>query len=147
MGGHIEGKRRLVALARWVDDSDWHAVHLDRVGGLQRADHEGDQVGRQWDGVSEHHPVGAVANRCTGCLGPVGHGQQIRVHDQRDPECGLEVRFVEAREGTAGVGGLELGGGDGVLRAVQHQGAPVETPEAVIEDPGEGQFQADRPRG
>ena len=127
VGGHLQGERRLVAPPRRVDDPDWHAVHVDRLGRLERPDHEGHQVGGQGDGVDERHPVGAVAQWGTRGLGTVGDGQQVLGDDQRHPERGFHVWLVEAREGPAGVGGLELGCGDGVLGAVVgDQGAPVE---------------------
>ena len=52
-----------------------------------------------------------------------------------DREDGLAVGLVEAGEGAAGVGRLELGGGQGVVDAVVvGVGRPVEAVELVVQD-------------
>jgi hypothetical protein len=58
--------------------------------------------------------------------------------DERGLEHGLEVGLVPAGEGSAGVGRLELGGGDHLLDAVDvGEGGSVEAPQAVGEHAGE----------
>ena len=134
------------ALPGTVHDAQGHAVDVDRLGGLERPDDEGHQVGGHRHGVGEVHLLLAVAERDGLHLGAVGDGGEVVVDDEGDGEDGLEVGLVPAREGPAGVGGLELGGGDDVLDAVVvGEGAAVEAPQLVVEDAGEREVQCGRP--
>ena len=75
-------------------------------------------------------------------------GGLIGVDHERDGEDRLEVGLVPAREGPAGVGGLELGGGDDLLDAVGvGERRPVEAVELVVEDAGELGVEDRRARG
>ena len=102
---------------------------------LEGTHHEGHQVGRHHDGVGEGDRHPAVAEGRPLDLGAVRHRHQVLRHHQGDPEGGLEVRFVPAREGAAGIGGLELGGGYDLLVPVFIvEGGPVEAPELIVQD-------------
>ena len=145
VGPDGEGERGQVALTGAVDDPQRDPVDLHRVGGLQRADDEGDQIGGHHHGGGEPDP--ALPVRCGALFdhGAVGEGGQGVVDHQGDLEGGLELGFIPAGEGTAGVGRLHLGGGDGVLDAgLVGEGGPVEPVELVVENAGEGQMQGGR---
>ena len=86
------------------------------VGGLERAHDEGHQVGGHDHGVGEADPAPAAGQRASLDLGAVGVGRQPVGDDEGDREDRLAVGLVEAGEGPAGVGRLELGGGDDVGR-------------------------------
>ena len=51
----VQGVLGEVALANWMDDAQRCAVHIHRLGGLQRADDEGQQVGGHLHGGGEGH--------------------------------------------------------------------------------------------
>ena len=127
-----------VHLSLGRDDAEGHAVHIGRSGRLEGAHHEGNQVGGHHDGVGEGDRHPAVPERRPLDLGAVRNRHQIIRDYQGDPEGGLEVGLVPAREGAAGVGGLELGGGDDLLGpALVLERGPVEAPELVVQDPRE----------
>ncbi len=145
MGPDGEGERGQVALARAVDDPQRDAVDFERLGGLQRSDHEGDQIGRHHHGGGEPDPALPVRSGALLDHGAVGEGGEGVVDHQGDLEGGFELGFIETGEGTAGVGRLHLGGGDGVFGAgLVGEGGPVEPVELVVENAGEGQMQGGR---
>ena len=146
VGGHVEGEAGLVAPAGAVDHPHGHSAAVDRAGGLHRADHEGHQVRGHHHGGGEADPHPAVGERLAAGLGRVGHRQEALVHHQRCREGGFQRGFVEAGEGPPGVGGLELGGGDGVgVAGVVGVAGAVEAVELIVEHPGEGDVQPGRP--
>ena len=115
------------------------AGDVDRLGDLERPDDEGHQVGGHRHRLGEAHPALPVEH-LVGRDGGVGHRVEVVVEVQRDGEAGLEVGLVPAREGPAGIGGLELGGGDDLLDAVVvGEGGPVEAAELVVEQAPEPQ--------
>ena len=76
--------------------------------------------------------------------GPLENAANADGHVEGDREHRLAVGLVEARKGPAGVGGLELGGGDGVRGAVGvGERRAVEADQAVVEDAGEGDDDGD----
>ena len=80
----------------------------------------------------------AVGQRCVVDLGPVGVRRQAVGNVEGDREHRFAVGLVEAGKGATGVGGLELGGGDGVGHAVVvGERRAVETVQLVVEDAGE----------
>jgi hypothetical protein len=80
-------------------------------------------------------------------LGAVGEGAQSGGDVESDAEDGLAVGLVEAGEGPAGVGGLELGGGQGLGGPVAvGEGRSVEAVQLVVQDAGEGDGDRDGPR-
>ena len=144
----LEGERGEVGLARPVDDAEGDPVDVDRRGGLQRPDHEGDQVGGHDHGGGEAHPALAAGLGGLLCDRAVGVGGEALVHHEGDLEGRLELGLVEAGEGPPGVGRLHLRGGDDVVRSgLVGEGGPVEAVQLVVEDPGEGEMQGGRPGG
>ena len=142
-GADLQCEFRQVALADRVHDAQRHAVHVHRLGGLERADDEGHEIGGHFHGVVEGHQAPAVASGRFGNDGGVGDGVQVVRHDQGDAEHGLEVRLVEARKGAAGVGAFKLRGGDVVLFAVAvFEFGKVKSVQLVVEDALEAQHQA-----
>ena len=106
-------------------------------GQLEGAHDEGDQVGRH--GMvsakrTRHLPsAGAAADPA-----PFERAARSASTTRRDREDGLVAGLVPAREGAAGIGRLELGGGDDLVDAVVvGEGAAVEAVELVVEDAGE----------
>ena len=142
-GADLQREFRQVPLADGVHDAQRHAIHVHRLGGLERADDKGHEVGRHFHGVVEGHQPPAVARRRLRDDGSVGDGVQVVRHDEGDAENGLEIRLVEARKGAAGVGAFKLRGGDDVLVAVVvvEDGA-VKAVQLVVEDALEAQHQA-----
>ncbi len=110
-----------------------------------RSDDEGHEVGGHRDGVAEPDPPAALGERGVVDLGSVGIRRQPVGDVQGHREHRLAVGLVEARKGSPGVGGLELGGGDGVRDAlVVGEGRAVEAVQLVIEDARE--LDRDHPR-
>ena len=131
--GHVEAEGGEVELAGRAQQPERGAGDVDRLGDLERPDDERHQVGGHRHGLGEAHPALAV-DHLVGRDGGVGHRVQVVVEVQGDGEAGLEVGLVPAREGPAGVGGLELRGGDDALVAVVvGEGRPVEPPELVVQ--------------
>ena len=118
VGAGLERERGEVRLARGVDDAKRDAVDVDRLGGLERADDEGDDVGRHRDRVGEDEATLAVGELRRRLLGAVRDREQARFDVERDGEHRLAVGLVEAGEGPPGVGLFELGRRDDVLDAV-----------------------------
>ena len=114
-------------------DPERDPVDVERVGELEPADHEADQIRRHRDRVLEADPDHPVAGRFACDLGAVRERGEPFPHDQRDAEHGLEVRLVPAREGAPRVGGLEVAGRDHVSRAVLFVGRPVVAHEVLVE--------------
>ena len=103
-------------------------------------DDEGHQVGGHRHGVGEAHPAPAVVERLVDATSAALDTAAGRRRHEGDGEAGLEVGLVPAREGPAGVGGLELGGGDDPLDAVVvGEGRAVEAAELVVEHAPEPQ--------
>ena len=134
-------------LAGHVNDAQRDAVDVDRIGGLEPADDEGDEIRAHHHRVGEPHGELAVGSRRAFDLGPVGHGEQLGVDDERDAEDRLEVRLVPARKRPPAVGGLHLRRGDDVLGAVVVAvRAAVEAAQLVVEHAREGDDDLDGPR-
>ena len=110
------------------DDPQRRAVDVDRLGGLERADDERDQVGRHLHRVGEPDRPLAVAGRLSRDLAAVRDRERARRRTTSvTREDRLELGLVPARERPPGVGGLELGGGDRVRGArVVRVGGAVE---------------------
>ena len=124
--GHVEPEGGEVELPRRAEQPQRGAGHVDRLGDLERTDDEGDQVGGHRHRLGEADPALTV-DHLVGHDGRVRDGVEVVVEVQRDGEARLEVGLVPAREGPAGVGGLELGGGDHPLDAgVVGEGGAVE---------------------
>ncbi len=140
-----EGGQR--PLAGHAPHAQRRVAHAARLGVLQLADHEGDQVRRHLDGVGEAHDLAATLGRLRQDAG-VGDDGERRVDGQRHVEHRLEGRLVPAGEGTAGVGGLELGGGHRAGDAARVLvDRPIETAQLVVEGAAEDQPQAPAARG
>jgi hypothetical protein len=135
------------ALPRPVHDPERHAVDVDWPRGLERTDHERDQVRGHHHRVGEPHPDAAVARRLAADLGAVRDREHVVLHHERDAEHGFEIGLVPAREGPARVGGFELRGRDRARDArVVRVGRAVEPLQLVGELPAELQMQRPVPR-
>jgi hypothetical protein len=142
VGADLEGEVPQARLARHCGDAQRDTVHLDRLGELEGADHEGDEIGRHAHRLGERDLTLAVAEVGLLLDGGVGDGGEPAVDDERHRECRLAIGLVPAREGAARVGALELRGRDDVLVAtLVGERAAVEAPQLVVEDPGEGQLE------
>jgi hypothetical protein len=146
-GAHLERVVRQVLLADRADHPEGLAVDVDGVGRDQRPHHERDQVGGHRHGVRE--PDGHLRAVARGLaygrsfqLGGVGDRQQAVGHDEGHAENGLGVGLVPTREGTPGVCGLHLGGGQDPFDAVAvDERGPVEAAQLVVEDTAEAQVE------
>ncbi len=137
-GTELLGEPGEVRLSRHVDDTKRGAVDVDRRRRLQRADDEREQVRRQLHRGPEADPPATVGQRLVCLHGSTGDRHEVPRHDQGYRKRRLEIRFVPAGEGPAGVGRLELGGGQGVLGAgVVREDRPVEAPQLIVQDPAE----------
>jgi hypothetical protein len=144
----LEGEGGQGRLARRVRDAQRRAVHVDRLGDLQRPDDEGDEVGRHLHRLGEADLDPSLAGWGAVDLCRVRQGGEVVVDDQGDLEGGLRLRLVPAGEGATGVGGLELGGGDHVAGAVVGgERRPVEAVQLVVEDAPERSVQGRLPGG
>ena len=127
-GADGQGEIGQLALARGEHHAQGDPVDVDRLGRLQLAHDEGDQVGRHLHGGGEAHDV-LVAHPPHVHDRGVGEGIDVPGDGERDLEDGLAVGLVPARKGPAGVDRLELGGGDGVeAPRVIGEGGAVEAP-------------------
>ncbi len=63
VSGSLQGERRQIFLARYVDDPDRRAVDVDRWGGLEVSDDEGHEVGRHHHRVGEQDPSSPAGQR------------------------------------------------------------------------------------
>src|SRR5215211_2773294 len=101
--------------------------------------------------MPEADPVGVptaafIAGHLPSGLGTVGDGEHPLGGDQRDPEHGLEVGFVPARERPPCVGGFELRGRDRVPHArVIRVRRAVEPLQLIRERPSEVQVKRPLP--
>ncbi len=130
---HVEAELGEVELVGRAQQPERGARDVDRLGGLERAHDEGHEVGGHRHRVGEADAPTPVEH-LVGDQGGVGHRTQVVVEVEGDGEAGFEVRFVPAREGPAGIGGLELGGGDHALDAVVvGEGRAVEPPQLVVQ--------------
>ena len=118
MGGRLESESGEVFFTRDMDDPHRRTVHVDRIGGHQRSDDEGHEVGGHDHGVGEAEALGAVGQRGPCLLGGVREGGEPDGDIEGDGEDGLAIGFVEAGEGAPGIGGFELGGAEGMGGAV-----------------------------
>ncbi len=80
MRARLEREAGQPRFARRVDNAERNAVHVHGLGGLERADDEGDDVGRHRDRVGELEATLAVGENCHGALGAVGDGEEVRLH-------------------------------------------------------------------
>ena len=96
----------------------------------------------------EHDTVATVAQRLAVRLGAVRDREQALGHHERYPEAGLEVGFVEAGKGPAGVGRLELRRREHPFGAgLVHEGAAVVAEQASADLAPEPQPQVGAPGG
>ena len=95
----VEAEGGEVALARHVDDPQRRAVDVDRLGGLERADDERDEIGATSASCRRNGPDLAAVGVARARLAAVGDRGEAGVDHQRDAEDGLEVGLVPAREG------------------------------------------------
>jgi hypothetical protein len=108
-------------------------------------DDEGHQIGGHDHAGGEADPPFAVGLRRLLDDGAVRVGGQVVVDDEGHLEGGLQLRFVPARKGPAGVGRLHLGGGDDVVDpGLVGEGGAVEAVELVVEDAREAEVQGGR---
>ena len=126
----IGGERDLVGGAA---DADGDAILLTGAA-LEVADEEGEQIGGHLGSGVELQGVLCVSRAGgVGGDGAVGDGGVALVDDQGHVEGGLEGGLVKAGEGTAGVGGLELGDGVVAMRGF----GEIEAAQFIVEDAGE----------
>ena len=138
-GADVEAEPGEVALAGHVHDAQRDAVDVDRLGGLERADDEGDEV------RAHHHRVGEADGdlavrraRCARPPGPLETASSAGSTTSVIAEHRLEVGLVPARERPPAVGRLHLRRGDDLLGAVVVAiRAAVEAAQLVVEDAGE----------
>ena len=148
MCAHLEGESREMAFAQRVHDAERHAADVDRGGVLEGADHEGHQIGGHDHGGGEVDPPLAVRLDRLVEDRAVGVGGEAVIDHQGDLEGCLELRLVEAREGSSRVGGLHLRGGDDpLLTGSVGKGRAVEAVQLVVEDSGECDVQGGRSGG
>ena len=128
-------------LAGDAPDADRRVADAAGLGVLELADDERDEVCRHRDRVGEAYDLART-------LPGLGQDARVRdrrergVDDQRHAEHGLERRLVPAREGPAGVGRLELGGGHRARHAARILvDRAVEAAQLVVE--GAAEHQAD----
>ena len=100
----LESESGQPCLAGGVNHAKRSSVHIHGLGGLERADDEGDQVGRHRDRVGELEATLAVGKLCRATFSTVREGQEVRLDLERDGEHGLAVRFVPAGESPSSVG-------------------------------------------
>ena len=114
------------------------AAHDDGVGCNQGSDDERDEVARHRDRVLEPDPFYAALEHRSVDGRAIREGRQPCRHVEGDREDRLAVGLVEAREGSAGVGGLELGGGYGARDAFGvDEGRAVEAVQLIVQGPQE----------
>ena len=136
---HERGERSLAGL---VHDAQRHSAEIDRVGDLELADDEGDEVGREEHGVGEPHPAAAVADRLVRDLPGVRERGEIARDDERDREDGLEVGLVPAGERAPGARRLELGRGDDLVVASRILvGGAIEAAQLVVQHSAEAEVE------
>ncbi len=115
-----------------AQDADGHAVGFARRA-LEVADQEGHQIGGHFGRGGEFERVLASAGAGgVGNDGAVGDGRVACIHHQRNVISGLESWLVEAGEGAARVGGLELR--DGVVAVVAF--GEIEAAQLVVQNAG-----------
>ena len=137
---NVAAKGGQLALAGNAPNAQGCTAGTDRLGCFQSADHEGQQVSGHRDGVGKAHYLLAALNGFGADRG-IGDGLECRINDERGREHCLERRLIPAGQSTAGVGGLELRGGEvtEVARCILVLAA-IETPEFVVECALEGQM-------
>ena len=110
----------------------------DGLGGVERTDDEGDEIRRHLHGVGEREAPAAAGGGLVRHLARVRHRGEVLGDVERHREHRLEVGLVPAREGLAGVRGLELGDRDDMFVAgFVRESRPVEASELVVEHTGE----------
>ena len=120
-----------------MDDPQRHAVDVNGRRRLKFADHKANEVGRHLHGVGELDSAFGAHGGGPDLRGIRYRHQGFSDHE-RDPEYGLVFRLVPARKSLPGVGGLHLGAGNRLERAVVGLvRAGIETGEAVVEHAGE----------
>ncbi len=135
------------ALAGLVHDPHRHAVDVDRLGELELADDEGDQVGREGHRVGEPDAPAPVAGPLVGDLLGVGERGELTVDHERDREDRLQVGLVPAGERAASARRLELRDRDDlVVAGFVLERRSVEAAQLVVEHTAEAdvQHRADR---
>ena len=138
----LDGEVHQVTLAGDVRHPQGNAVHVHRIGQLERTNHPRDEVRRRGDRVVEPDGRLPIGRGLPANLRRIRHCDEALLDDQRDREHGLQVGLVPAGEGPPGVGRLEVRRGDrpgstvgvGVRRR-------VEPHEPLVQDPGELQVQ------
>src|SRR5439155_3691192 len=121
-----------VPLARHVPDADRDRAEEALRRSLERADGEGEEIGRERRrrGEVDDAPSGRVLLPLDRA---VGNGPQPARHGDGQPEARLEGGLVEAGKDAAGVGRLALA--EGVAAAVG--AGRVEAAEVLVETSGE----------
>ena len=133
------GERPLAGL---MHDPHRDAVDVDRLGELELADDEGDQVGRHGHRVGEPDAPATVAGSLVGDLLGVGERGQLAVDHERDREDRLQIGLVPARERAASARRLELRDRDDlVVAGFVLERRSVEAAQLVVEHTAEADVQ------
>ena len=134
LGRRLEAELGEMAFARHVPDADRDRAEEPLGRRLERADGEGEEIGRERRrrGEVDDAPPGRVLLPLDRA---VGDGPQPARHGDRQPEARLEGGFVEAGEDAARVGRLALA--EGVVTAVG--AGRVEAAEVLVEASGEAE--------
>ena len=141
-GSHVHPELGEVPLAWNVDDANRGAIDHPRLGDLEFANDERDEVCRHRHRVGERHSAAPVS--CIGFAQDVAarHCHQLVGNDQRHPEHGFEFWFIETGECSAGVRRFELRGRQRVLdTCVIGVGRPVEPAQLVVQGPSEREIE------
>ena len=117
-GRNLHGPVNEVALAKGVDHPDRCASNVDWGAGLKGSNDKGNQIRRHLHRWGEMHLLQAIAEIDAFEFFGVGVRPQVTWHDEGCFVGRLERGFVKAREGSAGIGGFELRGGNGVRDAI-----------------------------
>ncbi len=133
--GRIHGEVDQMSLAGHVDDANGRGADVHRLARLERADHEGQEVGRQEHRRCEPDFPSSILEQLRCDLGATRDGEEIGIDHEGDLEHGLQVGLVPAREGSTSAGRLELGGGERAGGSVGvGERAAVEPAQLVVEE-------------